>query len=81
MTHMIVPITQFRNNIFKMLQKVDSGEEIVVIKKDSNRKYKIIPIEDKPKKDIVAIAKEMGEIGFKAPSLDKMKKIFESRYD
>ncbi len=60
---------------------VDAGEDITIIKKDTNKKYKIVPVKEAPKKDIVKLAKEMGEIGLKAPSLKKMKQIFESRYE
>lgn len=74
-------VTDFRKQIFKVLKKVDEGEEVTIIKKDSNKKYKIVPVKEPPKKDILKIAREMGEIGFKAPSMKKMKRIFESRYE
>ncbi len=74
-------VTDVRNQIFKVLKMVDEGADITIIKKDSNKKYRIVPVKDSPKKDIMKIAKEMGEIGFKAPSMKEMKRIFESRYE
>lgn len=74
-------VTNFRNQIFKVLQSIDEGADVTIIKKDTNKRYKIVPVKGSPKKDIVKIAKEMGNIGFKAPSMKEMKRIFESRYE
>lgn len=77
---MILHVTELRNQIFKVLKMVDAGENVTIIKKDTNKRYRIVPVKES-KKDIVKIAEEMGKIGFKAPSLKKMKRIFESRYE
>ena len=78
---MILHVTELRKQIFRVFKMVDAGEDVTIIKKDTNKRYKIVPVKEPPKKDIVKIAKEMGKIGFKAPSMRRMKKIFESRYD
>lgn len=78
---MILHVTELRNQIFKVFKMVDDGEDVTIIKKDSNRRYKIIPVKEKAKRDIVKIAEEMGEIGLKSMSVKEMKKIFESRYE
>lgn len=74
-------VTDLRNQIFKVLRMVDEGVEVTIIKKDSNKSYKIIPVKGPPKKDIMKIAKQMGDIGIKSMSPQEMKKIFETRYE
>lgn len=78
---MILHMTELRNQIFKVFKMVDDGEDVTIIKKDTNRRYKIIPVKEKTKRDIVKIAEEMGKIGLKSMSVKEMKKIFESRYE
>lgn len=60
---------------------VDEGQDITIIKKDSNKKYRIVPVKEPAKKDIMKIAKEMGDIGIKTMNPREMKKIFETRYE
>lgn len=78
---MILHVTELRNQLFRVFKMVDAGEEVTIIKKDSNKRYKIIPVKELPQKDVVKIAKEMGEIGLKTMSPKQMKKIFETRYE
>jgi len=77
---MILQATDLRKQLFKVFKMIDNGEDITIIKRDSGKKYKIIPVKE-DHKDMAKIAKEMGEIGFKSPSIKEMKKIFESRYN
>ncbi|MBI2315183.1 hypothetical protein HYU93_03980 [Candidatus Daviesbacteria bacterium] len=78
---MILHVTELRNQIFKVFKMIDGGEEVTIIKKDSNKRYKIIPLEEGSKPDIETVAKRMGSIGIKTQSPGQMKKIFEKRYE
>lgn len=78
---MILHVTELRNQIFKVFKMVDAGEDVTIIKKDTNKRYKIVAVKEKAKRDIVKIAEEMGKIGLKSMSVKEMKKIFESRYE
>ena len=77
---MIIQVTDFRKQLFQTLKRADAGEDITIIKNDTNRKYKLVPVKT-PKKDIVKIAKRMGKIGITTMSPQEMKKIFETRYE
>lgn len=54
---------------------------MTIIKKDTNKRYKIVAVKEKAKRDIVKIAEEMGKIGLKSMSVKEMKKILETRYE
>lgn len=79
--HMILHVTELRNQIFRVFKMVDAGEDVTIIKRDTNKKYKIVPVKESTKKDKSKIAQEMGEIGIKTMSIRRMKKIFETRYE
>lgn len=78
---MILHVTELRNQIFRVFKMVDAGEDITIIKRDTNKKYKIVPVKESTKKDRSKIVEEMGKIGIKTMSIGKMKKIFETRYE
>ncbi len=78
---MILHVTELRNQIFRVFKMIDSGEEVTIIKKDSNKRYKIIPLEETSKPDMETVAKKMGSIGIKTTNSKQMKKIFEKRYE
>lgn len=76
-------LTEARANIFKIFKMVEEGQDIIIIKKDTNKKFKVSLIDQEPKKDIVKIAQKMRQIGLNTGHLTpkQMKKIFESRLD
>lgn len=78
---MILHVTELRNQIFRVFKMIDAGEDITIIKKDSNKKYRIVAVKEAVKPDIVEIAKEMGAIGIKTMTPREMKKILENRYE
>lgn len=78
---MILHVTELRNQIFRVFKMVDAGEEVTIIKKDSNKKYRIIPVKIDDNTDTERVAKEMAFIGIKTLSPKEMKKVFESRYE
>lgn len=81
LTRRVVTATEARTNLFDLLKKAENGDEVIIVKRDSNKRYKIVAIAEKPKKNIAAILDEMGKIGFNAPSIKRMKEIFETRYE
>lgn len=78
---MIIHVTEFRKQLFQTLKRADAGEDITIIKNDTNKKYNLVPVKETPGKDIVKIARRMGKIGITTMSLQEMKKIFERRHD
>lgn len=78
---MILHVTELRHQIFRIFKMVDAGEDVTIIKKDSNKKYKIVAVEEDSKPDTIEIAKQMGEIGLKTMSPQEIKKIIETKYD
>jgi hypothetical protein len=78
---MVFHVTELRNQIFRIFKMVDAGEDVTIIKKDSNKRYRIVVVEELDKKDIVKIAEEMSKIGLKTKSPSEMKKTFEGRYE
>ena len=80
---MIIHVTELRNQIFRVFKMVDAGQQVTIIKKDSNKKYRIVPIKEPPKKDIVKIAQEMGKIGLGLGSYSPsgIKQIIETKYE
>lgn len=78
---MLLHVTELRNQIFRVFKMIDAGEDITIIKKDSNKKYKIVAVKATPKPDMEEIAERMGNIGFKTLPPKRMKEIFENRYE
>lgn len=74
-------ITEARANIFKIFQMVAEGQEVIIIKKDSNERFKVSLIDQKPQKNRLAIAKSMAKSGFKSLPIEEMKKILNTRSD
>ncbi len=80
---MILHATELRAKLFHVFKLVDQGEEVTIVKKDSNKKYRIIPLDEGSKPDIAKVAQEMGEIKLGLGSLSprQLKKILETKYD
>ena len=79
--HMILHVTELRNQIFRVFKMVDAGEEVTIVKKDSNKRYKIIPVKESHRKDITKMAQEMSTIGIRTTLPKHMKKILQTRYE
>lgn len=78
---MIFHVTELRNQIFRVFKMVDAGEDVTIIKKDTNKRYKIIPVKEATGANKELVAKQMGAIGFKSMSAEELKKIIEKRYE
>lgn len=62
---------------------VDAGEEVTIIKKDSNKRYKIVSVKGTSKRDVIKIAEQMGKIGLGLGSLSpkQLKRRIETKYE
>lgn len=81
LTRRVVTATQARANLFDLLKRAENGEEVIIVKKDSNKRFRLESIKEARQKDIVKIAKEMGEINFPFISPQEIKKIILTKYD
>lgn len=79
--HMILHITELRNQIFRIFKMVDAGEDVTIVKKDSNKFYKIVPVREDAAVNKETIAKQMGNIGFSGLPPKEIKRILETRYE
>lgn len=79
--HKIFNVSEARAKLFEIFNLVSEGKNIVIVNTDTNKKFQIIPLEEKPKKDIDKLLKQASRIGFKSMPVKEMKKILESRLD
>lgn len=81
LTKRVVTATEARTKLFDLLKRAENGEEVIIVKKDSNKRFRLESIKEAHQKDIVKIAKEMGEINFPFMSPQEIKKIVLTKYD
>lgn len=74
-------VSEARSKLFDIFKMVSQGQNVIIINSDTNQKFQVIPFEEKPREDKVAIAKKMGKIGLKEKSWQEMKAIIETRLD
>ena len=74
--------TEARQNFFQLLRMVEDGKKPVIVKKDRNIKFRMTIIkEEKKKKNIDKILKEMGEIHMPILSIKKINKILSTMHE
>lgn len=76
----VISATQARIKFFDLLKMAEEDKEVIIIKRDNNRRFKLIAVKES-KKNVEKLLKEMGNIGIESMSPKQMKKIFETRYD
>ena len=76
----VVSATQARAKFFDLLKNAEEGKEVVIVKRDNNKRFKLSVIK-KDKKDFKKLLKEFANIGFQAPSPEEIKRIISSRFD
>lgn len=77
----VVSATAARANFFNLLERAENGEDVIIVKKDSKKKFKLVKIKDNPKPNKELIIKQMGEIGLRFMSPEEIKKILVNRYE
>lgn len=84
--HMLNPkvfnVSEARVNLFKIFKMVASGNEVVIINKDTDQKFKVSLFEDeKSEDDTEAILQDMAKINIKALSPKEIREIILAKYD
>lgn len=74
-------LTEARANIFKIFKMVEEGQEVVIIKKDSNKRFKVSLVEEAPKVDKVALLKTAPGLGMANLTPLEIKTILNTRLD
>lgn len=77
----VISATQARAKFFDLLKNAEEGKDVVIVKRDNNRRFKLVAVEEKPVKNVNKILREMGEIGFPFMSPQEIKKIILTKYD
>jgi len=74
--------TEARQNFFELLRMAEAGKEPIVMKKDTNIKFKMTMIKEKKrKKNIDKILKKMGEIGLPALPIKEINRILSTMHE
>ncbi|MBI2641506.1 type II toxin-antitoxin system prevent-host-death family antitoxin [Candidatus Roizmanbacteria bacterium] len=74
--------TEARQHFFELLRQAEEKGEVTIIKKDAKRRFKLIFVKEKKKRENVdKILKEIAAIGLKTKPWEEMKKIIETRYE
>lgn len=71
--------TEARANFFQLLKMVASGEDVIVINKDSGQKFKITLLNDELKSGKQQALKQLADANLKSMSPEAIKKIVENR--
>lgn len=72
--------TEARQNFFNLLRMVEMGREAVIVKKDSQSRFKITMIKQEKKPDKMKIVERMGKIRYKTAPWEEMEKIIIKRH-
>jgi len=81
MRQQIVSATEARKNFFQILVAAEKGIETVIVKKDSNKKFKIIYIQNEAKVDIEKLLDEIADIGLHAGTPEEIKEVLNAMHD
>lgn len=81
LTQRVISATQARAQFFDLLKMAEDGKEVIIVKRDSSKRFKLTSILEKSKLDKEMIIKEMGEINFPFISPEEIKKIILTKYD
>lgn len=71
--------TEARANFFQLLKMVASGEDVVVINKDSGQKFKITLLSNEVKTTKQSALKQLANANLKSMSAEDIKKITKNR--
>ncbi|MBI2594025.1 hypothetical protein HYW44_05290 [Candidatus Daviesbacteria bacterium] len=74
--------SEARVNLFKIFRMVAQGEEVVIVNKDTDQKFKVSLFEDERlEDDTEAVLQEMAKINIKALSPKEIREIILTKYD
>jgi hypothetical protein len=72
--------TEARKNFFKILDHVGKNQEAIVVRKNTNTRYRITfvkPVQD----DMMKLLKQMDKIDVMLPPWKELKKIISNKYE
>lgn len=69
-----------RAQLYKLLKMVASGEDVIILNKESQQKFKVSLITDRAESEKLAILKQFANTNFKSNSPENIKKIIENKY-
>lgn len=74
--------SEARVNLFKIFRMVAQGEEVVIVNKDTDQKFKVSLFEDERlEDDTEAVLQEMAKINIKTLSPKEIREIILTKYD
>lgn len=71
--------SEARANLFKLLKIAEEGEDVVIVNKDTNQKFKLSLIEEGEQQNKEAILNQLVNLNFKSKSPQEIKKIIENK--
>ncbi|MBI2595360.1 hypothetical protein HYW46_01335 [Candidatus Daviesbacteria bacterium] len=72
--------TEARGKLFELLRLVEKGQEIMIIKKDSNSKFKLSLIKKEGNSSKASLAQNLAGLDFKSRSPQEISRIIESGF-
>jgi hypothetical protein len=76
----ILNATEARAHFFKILKMAASGEDVIIVNKETSQRFKISLLEEDQLSEKEAVLKEMAGINFKSQSPEKMREILLKKY-
>lgn len=80
LTKRVVTATEARTNLFDLLKRAENGEDVIIVKRDSNKKFKLSAMK-REDKSIDKLLDEFAKIGLRTMPLGEMKRIISTRLD
>mgnify|MGYP001565263612 CR=1 FL=1 len=75
----ILSATEARTNLFKILKMVALGDEVIIVKKDTNQKFKINLLPETNKLEKKSALKELTQSNLKTKKWSEIEEILETR--
>ncbi len=72
--------SEARAHLYKLLKMVASGEDVIILNKESNQKFKVSLITEREESEKLAILRQLANANFKSKSPENIKKIIENKY-
>lgn len=72
--------SEARAQLYKLLKMVASGEDVIILNKESNQKFKVSLVTDRKESEKLALLRQLANSNLKSRSPEKIKKIIENKY-
>ncbi len=71
--------SEARANLFKLLKMVESGEDVVIVNKDTSQKFRLSLIEEELQVSKGVILNQLASLDFKSKSPEEIKRIIQEK--